>query len=112
MQIVGQAMVELRPLFGRFHERDRLFCPLAVGRARDVRRVFAWQFDGETRSGETLPDWRCFALDELAGLRLVEGRWRCGGAIKGYRQACLEVIELAVAPEHTTADLSAGSREN
>lgn len=108
--LVSRAMVELRPLRARFNGLERSFCPHALGRARPggPLRVFAWQYEGETSGGDDpLPNWRCFALSRLEGLTLEPASWRRGRVTQGYQQTCLTVIEAAVSPQHTSADLRA-----
>jgi hypothetical protein len=58
-----------------------LFCPHRLGRnSKGERRLLCYQYGGESESGLGPPgspsNWRCIALEELSGVKLLRGRWR------------------------------------
>ena len=76
-----------------------------LGRGSGSLHVFVWQFGGESSQEGALPEWRCFRIAGLSGLRLLEGEWRAGEPTKGFDQHCVELAEAVVGPEHSFAKL-------
>jgi hypothetical protein len=80
-RLVSEAVQTRRPVAAAYHNRNRLFCPHRLGRNREGQlRVLCYQYGGESESGlkpaGSPANWRCIALDELSGLKLLNGAWR------------------------------------
>jgi hypothetical protein len=78
---VREAVVTRRPIAAVYHDRHRLLCPHRLGRNREGQfRVLCYQFGGESESGlkpaGSPANWRCIALKQLSGVKLLNGAWR------------------------------------
>jgi hypothetical protein len=88
-----------------YHDRPRECCPLILGYSKDGREaVSAYQVAGETSGGKSLPEWRCFRLEEIRDLRTSAGRWLEGGSHR-QPQMCVQFVDVdANIPETLTRD--------
>ncbi len=80
-RILRAAVESRRPISAVYHNRHRLFCPHRLGLNKDgLPRVLCYQYEGESESGLKpmgSPDnWRCFALDQLRSVELLDGPWQ------------------------------------
>ena len=78
---VYKAVESRRPISAAYHSLPRLFCPHRLGRnSKGERRLLCYQYGGESESGLGPPgspsNWRCIALEELSGVKLLRGQWR------------------------------------
>src|ERR1700752_5014664 len=78
---VREAIMTRRPIAAVYHDRRRLLCPHRLGRNREGQfRVLCYQFGGESESGlkpvGSPANWRCIALDQLSGVKLLNGAWQ------------------------------------
>jgi len=78
---VRSAVESRRPISAVYHNRHRLVCPHRLGLNKDgLPRVLCYQYGGESESGlkpRGSPDnWRCFALDQLRSVELLDGPWQ------------------------------------
>jgi hypothetical protein len=78
---VHEAVMARRPIAAVYHDRPRLLCPHRLGRNKEGQfRVLCYQFGGESESGlkpaGSPANWRCIALDQLSGIRLLNGAWQ------------------------------------
>jgi hypothetical protein len=95
-RLVCAAAVEHRPIAAQYDGTQRLLCPHVVGYNQPgERRVFCYQFGGETKSGPR-PDggegiWRCLSLKKLSRVKLLGGPWQ---SEPHARQRCVENIEV------------------
>jgi hypothetical protein len=75
----------------------RELTPHAIGMKRGRRQALCYQYGGTPSSGRLAavgsPDnWRCFAIDKLQDIRVVEGVWHT--ALSGERPStCLDLID-------------------
>jgi len=74
-------VVGRRPIAAVYHRLDRLLCPHRLGRNKEGQlRVRCYQYGGESESGlgpvGSSTNWRCIALDQLRGVKLLEEAWR------------------------------------
>jgi len=79
--VVRTAVVSKRPIVAVYHGRQRLLCPHRLGWNKEGQpRVLCYQYGGESESGlgpvGSSTNWRCIALDQLRGVKLLEGAWR------------------------------------
>jgi hypothetical protein len=79
-RLVWTAVENKRPIGANYQGRHRLFCPHRLGRNREGQlRVLCYQDGGESRSGldplDASVNWRCFALEKLSRVELLEGDW-------------------------------------
>jgi hypothetical protein len=75
--------------------REGYCAPMCWATTNGERRVFCYQYGGETKSGP-LPRsgegiWRCLALSKLSMVEVLVGRWRTEPHAP---QRCIEHIEL------------------
>jgi hypothetical protein len=95
-QLVSAAAVQHRPIAALYDGTRRLLCPHVLGHNQPgERRVFCYQYGGETKSGP-LPRggggiWRCLALSKLSMVEVLVGPWRTEAH---GPQRCVEQIEL------------------
>jgi len=55
----------------------RIFCPHILGQRNGYWYVVAWQFDGYSSAGD-LPNWRCFEVDGMEEIEILDGPWHRG----------------------------------
>jgi hypothetical protein len=100
---IWQAMRQKTPLTFIYRDCPRAACPVILGYDADGREtLFAYQFDGATSGGSTLPQWRCLKLDDLHDLQARPGPWHEG---TGHRrtQTCVRHVDVDVnVPETLT----------
>ena len=95
-RLVCAAAVQHRPIAAVYDGTRRLLCPHVLGYSKaGERRVFCYQYGGESKSGPQ-PDggegrWRCLALKKLSSVELLNGLWRTE---PHARQRCVENIEV------------------
>jgi hypothetical protein len=80
-RLIRTAVLNKRPVRAVYHGHERRFCPHRRGRNREGRiRVLCYQYGGESNSGlqpaGSPENWRCIALEKLAGVQLLEDVWR------------------------------------
>ena len=80
-RLVWAAVAGKHPIVASYGGLPRLFCPHRVGVNKEGElRVLCYQYGGESESGLQPPgspaNWRCIVLEELGGVKLLEGRWR------------------------------------
>ncbi len=80
-RLIWRAVVGRRPIAAVYHRLDRLLCPHRLGRNKEGQlRVLCYQYGGESESGlgpvGSSTNWRCIALDQLSGVKLLEEAWR------------------------------------
>jgi hypothetical protein len=80
-QLVWTAVASKQAMEAQYHGQPRLFCPHRLGRNREGQlRVLCYQYGGESESGlqptGSPANWRCFALEKLSRVRLLEDVWR------------------------------------
>jgi len=79
--LVRMAVVGKRPMAAVYHGRHRLLCPHRLGWNKEGQpRVLCYQYGGESESGlgpvGSSANWRCISLDQLSGVKLLEGAWQ------------------------------------
>ena len=94
--LVSIAAVQHRPIAALYDGARRLLCPHVLGYNQPgERRVFCYQYGGETKSGP-LPTsgagiWRCLALRKFSSVEMLDDPWRTEPHAP---QRCVEHIEL------------------
>ena len=91
-------MAGKQPIAAIYENRERRLCPHILGRNREGQlRLLGYQYGGESGSGLQGKDgrgaWRCFAVDKLSGVRLLEGAWWTADT-GGGRPTCIDRIEM------------------
>lgn len=95
-RLVYAAALRHRPIAALYESKPRLLCPHVLGYNRSgERRVFCYQYGGETKSGP-LPSgdagiWRCLLLIKLSSVELLDSPWRTEPHAP---QRCVENIEV------------------
>jgi hypothetical protein len=64
--------------------------------------VLAFQFGGSSQSGlPTGGDWRCFDVDRIESIALLQGQpWRSGESRGVREQTCVKQVELSYTMRH------------
>ena len=80
-RLVWAAVAGRHPIAASYGGLPRLFCPHRLGRNKEGQlRVLCYQYGGESESGlqpaGSPANWRCIVLEELGGVKLLDGRWR------------------------------------
>lgn len=76
--------------------KRREACPVVLGYTRAREEVmFAFQFAGETSSGSSLPQWRCFRLAKVRDLQSRAGPWQ-EGTSHAQSQTCVQFVDVDV----------------
>lgn len=93
-------MTRRRPVAAIYEGRQRLLCPYMLGRNKEGRlRVLGYQFGGESESGlqrkDGRGDWRCFSLEKISRVQLLEAPWRSAESFPG-RPTCIDQIEMEI----------------
>ena len=92
------AILKKRLLTFRYQRFDRVVCPHVLGSGKGGLRLLAFQIGGE--SSQPLPRegiWRCFALDEIEGPELQEGKWRTGNRHE-RKHTCVVDVHIDINP--------------
>ena len=95
-RLVSGAALQHQPIAALYDGTRRLLCPHVLGYNQPgERRVFCYQYGGETKSG-ALPTsgagiWRCLALEKLSNVEVLDAPWRTEPHAP---QRCVEHIEL------------------
>lgn len=76
--LIRDAIKNLKQMTATFNGHHRVFCPHVLGTKDGVWRVHAWQFAGSSKEG-SLPMWRYFEVNRLAGLASQMGEPKSGG---------------------------------
>jgi hypothetical protein len=104
--LIRAAMTRRRPIMAIYEGRQRLLCPHMLGRNKGGRlRVLCYQYGGGSESGlqrkDGHGDWRCFSLEKISHLRVLEAPWQGAESFPG-RPTCIDQIEMEVnyQPEH------------
>ncbi len=93
---LAEAIGSKQQVVARYHDRERVFSPHALGTKRGATHVLVYQYAGESERG--LPpggEWRCLSLDELSDIRLEPGAWRTAENVFNP-QSCLDEIDVVV----------------
>ena len=95
---LAEAITSKQQVTARYHDRDRVFSPHALGSKRGAAHVLVYQYAGESESGLP-PDggWRCLDLEELSGIRLEPGAWRTAENVFNP-QSCLDEVDVVADP--------------
>ena len=73
-----------------YEGHERAFCPIILGHSKADEKVLIYQFDGRTSKGALLrPEWKCFFVFKMAGVKISEGEWRAGD-LHRQAQSCVE----------------------
>ena len=94
-----EAMTSRKQVVCTYNGKRRELCPIILGHTDGEEAALTYQFGGESGSG--LPrggEWRCLYLSKVRDVALRDGPWR-SGTEHGYRQACVEVVDLDVNPD-------------
>ena len=95
---LAEAIGSKQQVTARYHDRERVFSPHALGTKRGAAHVLVYQYAGESERG--LPpggEWRCLNLEELSHIRLEPGAWRTAENVFNP-QSCLDEIDVVADP--------------
>ena len=95
---LAEAIADKQQVVARYHDRERIFSPHALGSKRGAAHVLVYQYAGESERG--LPpggEWRCLDLEELSDIRLEPGAWRTAENVFNP-QSCLDEIDVVADP--------------
>jgi len=98
--VLEEALRTRRPVALRYHGRDRVACPHALGWKAGRARVLSYQVGGATSAG-TLPDdpaqrWRCLFIDEIEEASIIEGTWQSAANYSPATANGIEDVVIAV----------------
>lgn len=99
--LVRDAILNKQPLSAIYNGQSRLLCPHILGEDKDGNfQALFYQFAGESSSrpierGASPNNWRCFALEKLSEIKIIEGRWRTAPLER--EQTCVKVVHFEVA---------------
>ena len=97
--ILAQALRERRPIRARYHERERLLCPHALGWKNGRAKVLCYQAAGATSDGRLPADprqrWRSMFVDELDDTVITDRPWQTA-ANYSHHSNCIDQIELQI----------------
>jgi hypothetical protein len=93
-----QAMRERKQVVCMYGGYRRELCPIVLGHSRGQEKTLAYQFGGESSSGQPPGGkWRCFFLSKVSDVRLRDGPWHAGSSHQ-TSQVCVEIVDLDVNP--------------
>lgn len=97
--VLATALIERRPIRARYHGRDRLLCPHALGWKNGRAKVLCYQAAGTTSDG-TLPAdplhrWRSMFVDELDDAIITDQPWQTASNYSPHSN-CIDQIELLI----------------
>ena len=82
--LLAEAIGSKQQVAARYHDRERIFSPHALGTKRSVAHVLVYQYAGGSETG--LPpggEWRCLNVEELSDLALFTPNLAINGS-RGY----------------------------
>jgi len=89
--------------------KQRVLVPTVLGYGSEDREaLFAYQVDGETSPGNTLPAWRCFYLAAASDIVVLDEDIPAGfeGVSHKFPQSCVKSIDVDVnIPETLTSEI-------
>ena len=109
--LIRSAVLEHRCLTATYRRYIRHFSPHCLGRNKDGGfSVLGFQYAGQ--SSTTLPsagEWRCFAVNELVGLRINTDSWRTGSHA-GPRSGCVKQVDVDAYLDSGSGKSGSGNR--
>lgn len=97
--VLEQALIDKRPVQLRYHGRDRIVCPHALGWKNGRPKVLSYQSDGTTSQGQLPRDhrqrWRSMFVDEIEHPVITDQDWH---SAENYSldSNCIDQLEIAV----------------
>lgn len=95
-----QALRQRRPVRARYHDRERILCPHALGWRYGRAKVLVYQAAGASRGGLS-PDsgqrWRSMFVDEIQNPVIIDGPWRTADNYS-HGAPGIEDVEIEVLP--------------
>jgi hypothetical protein len=77
---------------------SRDFCPVILGRSGGDAKVLVVQVGGGSSKGAvTEPAWRCFRLETVTDLTLIDGDWLTASRQHGT-QSCVDEVDYDANP--------------
>jgi hypothetical protein len=89
-EMLATAITGRRAVLARYHERERILCPHALGWKNDRAKVLCFQAVGETSTG-----WRSMFVDELAIEITLDGSWMTADNYSSDSN-CFDEIEIEI----------------
>ena len=101
--LIKQAIDERKQVIAKYRGQTREMCPDKMGpKYGSGYHVLAYQFAGYSSRGlkpiGSTANWRCFDLDNLTEVTLIEGEWHSYTKGTGI-QTCVDDIEFQVSRE-------------
>lgn len=105
-EVLEQALTHKRPVALRYHGRDRILCPHAIGWKQGRLRVLSYQVaaPGTEASPDPAQRWRCMFLDEIEAAVITDGPWESAANYSPGSANGIDDVVLAVAPCFLTED--------
>ena len=101
IELLRQAIRELKQVVGHCNGYYREFCPHALGHKQGVWKALVWQFGGTSSKPKDLPNWRWLEWRDLSGITLRDGEWHRGWAKRrSDHRHHLDVIDTVVDEAH------------
>lgn len=98
--VMKKALGERRPVRARYHGRERLLCPHALGWKNGRAMVLCYQAGGTTRNGALPMDprqrWRSLFVDEIEDPVITDGPWETADNYSADSCNCIDELEAAV----------------
>lgn len=101
--VLARAIGERRPVQVRYHGRERILCPHALGWKNGRAQVLSFQAAGSTSDGPLPPDprqcWRLMFVDEIETPVITDGPWLTAD---NYLQNShgLDAVEVEISQEN------------
>lgn len=78
--MLAQGLIQRRPVTARYHGKQRLLCPHALGWKNGRAKLLAYQADGTTSHGAPATDprqrWRTMFIDEIEDPAMTDDPWQ------------------------------------
>ncbi len=103
-ETLSSAIHEHRQVVATYNNRQRVFCPHALGTKGDIRHVLVYQFDAERRTGERpTTSWRCLEVNRLSDVSARDGAWHTAPNVFNP-QSCLDEVQIVILPFQLETD--------
>lgn len=98
--VLEQALTLRQPVSVRYHGRDRVLCPHAIGWKKGRLRVLSYQISlaGSPSSDDSTQRWRCMFLDEIENPALSDAPWQTAPNYSPGSANGIDALVLAVEP--------------
>ena len=97
-QEIRSAILEKKQIHAIYHDHLRKMCPHILGYSKSGEPMcLFYQFEGSGSRGPlTEGAWRCMKVNELSGVKSVEGKWHTEETHGGKKRPCVNQIDVEV----------------